>query len=79
MICSLNFFSLEFLQLKSHMPSALLESIDQWFSDLLSLLDSVVLEKKMDASEQEPRLKIWKRALQICCNLVSRHRLHVDK
>ena len=67
------------LQLKSHMPSALLESIDMWFTDLLSLLDSVVLEEKTVTLEQEPRVKIWKRTLQICCSLVARHRLHVDK
>ncbi|KAG0569597.1 hypothetical protein KC19_6G101400 [Ceratodon purpureus] len=67
------------LTLKSHMPSALLESIDMWFTDLLSLLDSVVLEEKTVTLEQEPRVKIWKRTLQICCSLVARHRLHVDK
>lgn len=61
------------------MPSAFLESVDQWFVDLLSLLNSVVLEEKVVTLEQEPRVKIWKRTLQICCSLVSRHRLHVDK
>ncbi|XP_024375582.1 uncharacterized protein [Physcomitrium patens] len=65
--------------LKSHMPSALLGSVDQWFTDLLSLLDSVVLEERVDSLDKQPRLKIWKRSLQICCNMVSRHGVYVDK
>lgn len=61
------------------MPSSLLASLGLWFQDLMILLEVVVLEKKMDSPEQAPRLKIWKRSLQICCNLVARHRKHVDK
>lgn len=65
--------------MKSHMPQSLLTSLGLWFQDLMILLDTVMLEKKMDLPEQEPRLKTWKRVLQICCNLVTRHRKHVDK
>lgn len=65
--------------MKSHMPPSLLASLGSWFQDLMILLEMVVLEKKLDSPEQEPRLKIWKRSLQICCNLVARHRKHVDK
>lgn len=65
--------------MKSYMPPSLLACLGSWFQDLIVLLDMVVLDKKMDSPEQEPRLKIWKRALQICCNLVARHRKHVDK
>lgn len=68
-----------FLAIKSHMPQSLLACLGPWFQDLMTLLETVVLEKKMDLPEQEPRLKTWKRALQLCCNLVSRHRKHVDK
>lgn len=65
--------------MKSHMPPSLLACLGPWFQDLMVLLETVVLEKKMDLPEQEPRLKTWKRVLRICCNLVSRHRKHVDK
>lgn len=65
--------------MKSHMPQSLLACLGPWFQDLMILLETVVLDKKMDLPEQEPRLKTWKRVLQICCNLVSRHRKHVDK
>jgi hypothetical protein len=34
---------LKFLQLKSHMPSALHASLGQWFNDFVLLLDMVVL------------------------------------
>lgn len=61
------------------MPQSLLACLGPWFQDLMILLESVELEKKMDLPEQEPRLKTWKRVLQLCCNLVSRHRKHVDK
>lgn len=70
---------LESWQLKSHMPSALLVTLGHWFNDFVLLLDVVVLENRMDLPEQQPRLKTWKRVLQICCNLISRHRKHVDK
>jgi hypothetical protein len=67
------------LALKSHMPSAVLANLGQWFNDFMLLLDVVVLDKRMDLPEQQPRLKTWKHVLQICCNLISRHRKHVDK
>ncbi|KAG0600495.1 hypothetical protein M758_11G038800 [Ceratodon purpureus] len=68
-----------YLAIKSHMPQSLLACLGPWFQDLMILLEAVELEKKMDLPEQEPRLKTWKRVLQLCCNLVSRHRKHVDK
>jgi hypothetical protein len=61
------------------MPSAFLATLGQWFDDFVLLLDMVVLENRMELPEQQPRLKTWKRVLQICCNLISRHRKHVDK
>nr|PNR26439.1 hypothetical protein PHYPA_031014 [Physcomitrium patens] len=67
------------LALKSHMPSALLATLGQWFYDFMLLLEVVALERTMDLPEQLSRLKTWKRVLQICCNLISRHRKHVDK
>ncbi|KAG0631814.1 hypothetical protein M758_1G280800 [Ceratodon purpureus] len=67
------------LALKSHMPSAILATLGQWFNDFVLLLDVVKLEKRMDLPEQVARLKTWKHVLQICCNLISRHRKHVDK
>jgi hypothetical protein len=77
---SLNFLQMGGVsQMKSHMPLSILACLGQWFNDLMVVLDTVVLEKRMDSPEQQPRLKCWKRALQICCNLVSRHRKHVDK
>ncbi|CAM6082528.1 unnamed protein product [Calypogeia fissa] len=67
------------LAIKSHMPTTLLPYLGQWFQDIMVLLQMVVLEKKLDEPEQLWRLKTWKRALQICCNLITRHRKHVDK
>ncbi|KAG0602889.1 hypothetical protein M758_10G049300 [Ceratodon purpureus] len=61
------------------MPSAILATLGQWFNDFVLLLDVVKLEKRMDLLEQVARLKTWKHVLQICCNLISRHRKHVDK
>lgn len=65
--------------MKSHMPQSLLASLGLWFQDLIALSETVDLDKKMDLSVQEPRLKTWKRVLKIFCNLVSRHRKHTDK
>jgi hypothetical protein len=65
--------------MKSHMPLSILACLGQWLNDLMVLLDTVVLEKRMDSPEQQPILKCWKQALQICCNLVSQHRNCVDK
>jgi hypothetical protein len=66
-------------QTKSHMPPSLLLCLAPWIQDLMVLLDTIVLEKTVDSPDEEPRLKIWKRSLQICCNFVSRHRKHMDK
>ncbi|KAL3700792.1 hypothetical protein R1sor_018814 [Riccia sorocarpa] len=67
------------LAIKSHMPASLLTYLGQWFQDIMVLLQMVVLDKKLDAPEQIYRLKTWKRALQICCNLITRHRKYIDK
>jgi hypothetical protein len=61
------------------MPPSLLLCLAPWIQDLMVLLDTIVLEKTVDSPDEEPRLKIWKRSLQICCNFVSRHRKHMDK
>ncbi|BBN00117.1 hypothetical protein MPTK1_1g26560 [Marchantia polymorpha subsp. ruderalis] len=67
------------LAIKSHMPVSLALYLGQWFQDIMVLLQMVVLDKTLDAPHQYHRLKTWKRALQICCNLITRHRKYVDK
>ncbi|KAL2650845.1 hypothetical protein R1flu_018973 [Riccia fluitans] len=67
------------LAIKSHMPASLATYLGHWFQDIMILLQLVVLDKKLDAPEQIYRLKTWKRALQICCTLITRHRKYVDK
>ncbi|KAG0600485.1 hypothetical protein M758_11G038100 [Ceratodon purpureus] len=59
------FFASAYTLLLSHMPQSLLACLGPWFQDLMILLEAVELEKKMDLPEQEPRLKTWKRVLQL--------------
>jgi hypothetical protein len=65
--------------MKVHMPPSLLTCLELWFEDIVVLLDMIGLKRSMDFPNPEPQLKLWKRCLQICCNLVTQHHKHVDK
>eukprot|EP00250_Pteridium_aquilinum_P033256 c5372_g1_i1 orf=217-3513(+) len=67
------------LAVRSHMPSSLQPHLEKWCEDLFTLLGCVEVQYKMEAVEQLPRMKTWKRALQIFCTLVTRHRRYMDK
>ena len=52
------------------MAEVLLACLGPWLQDVMILMEAEEVEKKMELPEQEPRLKTWKRALVLCCNLV---------
>lgn len=67
------------LAVRSHMPSSLQPHLGKWCQDFFTVLGTAQVQYKMEAAEQLPRMKTWKRALQIFCTLVTRHRKHIDK
>eukprot|EP00249_Psilotum_nudum_P027721 c3574_g1_i1 orf=2-1303(-) len=67
------------LAVRSHMPISLHSHLGTWLQDFLAFLDTVVVEKMLGSPEEIARMKAWKRALQICCTFVTRHRKYVDK
>ncbi|MCO5600948.1 hypothetical protein L7F22_055065 [Adiantum nelumboides] len=67
------------LAVRSHMPSSLLPNLGSWCEDLLLLVGCIEVQFKLEGVDQLSRMKSWKRALQIFCSLVIRHRRYIDR